>query len=71
LYVKFGSKVKRIVTTPFPKPAVSLSELSEITEEYACRLLVPIHVTNAERAAQETPVFDALGLKRRVLKQAG
>jgi len=44
-YTKFGSKVRRIVTSPYPRPRITYKELQKITDEHAHRFLVPIPTT--------------------------
>ncbi len=51
-YIKLGSTVKRILTSPFPKPGTTYRELQKITDEYARRLLVPL-------SAQPQPIVTA------------
>lgn len=41
-YIKFGSKVRRILTSPYPRPRITYKELQTITDVYAHRLLEPM-----------------------------
>ncbi len=72
-YVQLGSSVRRIFTTPFPKPTISRDAFSQITERYAQRYLKPL-VQEAEDIAvtpdrAPIPIFQAPPLKRRTLKK--
>jgi len=72
-YVQLGSRVRRIVTTPFPKPTISREAFSQITERYAQQYLKPFD-REAENTRKPTtdsvpvPVFEQPRFKRRTRK---
>ena len=73
-YVQLGSRVRRIVTTPFPKPAISREAFRGITERYAAQYLKPLS-TESEDVVTRTedpvsvPVFVPPPFTRRTRKR--
>ena len=71
-YMKFGSRVQRLVTTPFPKPKVTYDDMQPILEKYAHDYLIPFTpaVVQSGRGAEPIPIFSAPAMQRRVVKGA-
>jgi hypothetical protein len=68
-YIKFGSRVQRLVTTPYPMPRVTYQDLAPITERFAQQYLVPLPTESTPLTASVQPVsvFEPRMLKERVL----